>query len=1832
MKKNILFILVAVALTACSTKNIVPVEEFAPYIAAFTGGGVQQNGTVRVELTAPSPAYKENGEAKGLFKFSPSIKGKAYWINDRTIEFVPKENTLKNGETYTATFRLSKVLPDIEKRLKNFVFTFHIEEKTCFLSLSPIDIPDSKTANVSGLISFSDGVALEDVQKALSAKTADGQKLTPTVEAVDAENYNFFINNIERTDADKEIEITVNGKIFDIEQSEVQTIVVPARNVFKVLSAEAIRETDARIEIVFSDPLATQDLRGFVTIAEQKKFTMQTEGNRLTIYFDPQKTLTLNLTIHKGIKNSDGETLKEDFVKTISLESLKPQVKLIKSGNILPNAANLKLPFRAVNLKAVDIRIIQIYENNILQFLQENDLNGSDELRRVGRLVYKKTLKLNQPPEKYAFWQNYSLDLSKIIQREAGAIYRIEMSFKQEYSTYSCADNLSEETQTQNIIGNEITESEDKFWDTPYSYYYYENPNYNWEDYDWRERENPCNPTYYMTSDAMVHCNVLTSNLGVIAKSNSENKVWVSVADIMTAKAVGGAQITIYDYQLQNIGSAAADADGFALIQAKRKPFIVVAAQGKQKTYLKLTDGDENMLTRFDIEGKRIEKGLKGYIYGERGVWRPGDTLHISFILHDAEKKIPDNHPVILEVYNAKGQFYNKQIAAHGTNGFYVFHLPTSQEDGTGLWNAYIKVGGATFHKNLRIEAIKPNRLKVNLDLGTKRIDAKNGQITAKLTSAWLTGATAHDMTAKAEMTLRKTKTQFKGYEQYIFNSPTSDFSSATFEIFNGKTDQNGEANVSFSIPKAENATGMLNAVVTTRVFEAGGDASVFTQELPFSPFDAYVGLNTNIAKNKYIETGKQHTYNIVSLSADGKPLDNQDILVKIYKVEWSWWWENEGEDNFSRYVNSSSYSPIAVGTVKTENGKGSFSHKVPYPEWGRYLVYVKNLKSGHAAGTLVWIDWAGNDSHGDSEDPSGIKMLSFSLDKKSYEVGETATVSIPAAAGGTALVALENGSQVISRNWVSIAAKGETKYSFTVTKEMSPNCYVHISLLQPHSQTINELPIRMYGIQPMIVSNKNAKLEPQIIAPDVIRPETEFTVKVSEKSGKPMTYTLAVVDEGLLDLTNFKTPNAANEFFAREALGIRTWDMYDNVIGAFGGRFSGMLSVGGDEALKQGNTKANRFKPVVKFLGPFTLDGGSNSHKIKLPQYVGSVRIMVVAGQNGAYGNAEKTSAVRAPLMILSSLPRVLSVNEQIMLPVNVFALENSVKNVSVSVKSENNLVKINDNNQSVDFAKTGDKMLYFSLKTTEKTGVEKITVTAQGNGQKAVETIEIQVRNPNAPVVVSQNKILNSGETVEFAYNLGKAAPENFLRLEAAYIPTVDISRQIDFLYSYQHYCSEQITSRAFPMLYFSQFKDISSDESNYIKTNILQAIQKLYSRQMSNGGFRYWDNSNSADDWITSYIGHFLVEAKAKGYTINEGVLKKWKTYQQTAARSWSANDKKYSEYAQAYRLYTLALSGSTELGAMNRLKENKTLAAQSRWLLASAYALDGKVSAAQELIFNVPATMTASNDFLYYTYGDNLRDDAMILQTMTLLNRLEDAFKQAQRISQRISTDKYLCTQSTAFALMAIGNLAEKTSGSINYDWTLNGKNQKTVKSSKAVMQTNLALSPSSGKVSVKNNEKGILYVSLTQKIVPLTDTLPEIAENLKLQVSYRDINGNAISPAKLAHGTDFYAVVRVENISLNDYENIALTHIIPAGWEIAVREMQGINPAYVQYQDLRDDRILTYFNLHKGKIAEFKIRLQASYIGTFTLPAIRAAAMYNPEAQARTKAETVEVVK
>lgn len=1818
---------------------------FSAYISAYTAGSISRESTIRVQLAGNFADSSKIGQEAEVFSFSPAISGTAKWINASTLEFKPNE-ALPSGQDYEATFRLDRIV-DVPEDLEEFEFTFSVVQQSFEVTYPGIEAMNPSNMvyqRMTGTLLTADVEEDALVEQLLQAEQ-DGKKYAVKWDhAADKRTHRYRIDSLVRKSTMSEVHIRWDGSPIHVDLKGEHLFQMPALGDFTALAAKVVNDGSQYIAVSFSDPLlSNQDLNGLIHFGEgvhdaagqpvSMRFTV--DGQVIKCYPGTDLNGVFQLIIETGITNTLGYKLKNRQVFEIDFADLEPRVTILGKGVILPASNKLVLPFEAVNLNAVDVRVVRIYENNVAQFLQVNDLQGNNELVRVGRQLVKKTIRLDRDKLTDLRKANqFSLNLEELIRTEPGAIYEVRLSFKKEYSLYRCNGNDQAEpaSELQAISDDENWDGDPKadasMWDYADDYY---NENYNWND-----RNDPCKPSFY-NPERWARRNILASDLGIMAKRGANNDMLIVVTHLITTKPMSGVSLDLLDYQQQRITTAVTDANGMAHVNASRKPFLIVAKFKDQRGYLKADDGSAIATSQFDVSGEVVQRGIKGMLYGERGVWRPGDSIYLTFILEDKLHNLPPSHPVTFELMNPLGALVKRQVQARGLNGFYDFRTATDEDAITGNYQAIVKVGSLTFQRVVKIETVMPNRLKIELNFPKATI-SKEDEVKPVLRSRWLHGAIADGLDAKVEATLSASTTQFKKYPEFVFDNPTRRFQGETKTVFEGKLNQDGEVSFPIDLQPENAAGGMLNANFVTKVFEPGGNFSIDRFSIPYHPYNTYVGFRMpkgDVARGMLL-TDTNHKVQVVCLNSDGTlKKGKRELNVKLYKVQWRWWWDKSYED-LSNFSNNEEYSSILTKTVTINNGIGIFDFRVNYPEWGRYLMVVED-QDGHSAGKAFYMDWPGWAGRPQRDNALEASMLTFNLNKKSFRVGEQCVVTVPTPQAGRMLVSLENGSRVIDAFWAE-ATKGFTQCRFTVTKDMLPNIFVHVTLVQPHAQTINDLPIRMYGIMPVDVEDPQSVLQPVIAMASQIRPDMDQPVTITEANGRAMTYTLAVVDEGLLDLTRFKTPDPHSNFYAHEALGVKTWDMFDYVMGAFGTAFNRVLSIGGDAEVnrKSDAGKAKRFKPAIRFIGPFfLLAGQSHKHNLRINDYIGSVRVMVVAGQDGAYGNAEKAVPVKKPLMVLATLPRVLRPGEEVKLPVNVFALESNIKNVRIQVTG-NELVEVRGGaSKSMQFAKPGDEMVAFDLRVNKNTGIARVKVIATSGNERAEVNVELNVENPNPMETNVYQGNPAAAANWEASYTLPGIAGTNTLTLEVSTIPPLNLENRLRYLIHYPYGCVEQTTSSVFPQLALNKLMDLAPGWQVQIEKNVRAGIQRLSSFQTSEGGFAYWPGLSECDDWSSSYVGHFLLEARQSGYALPTGMLSNWMRYQKNKSMTWTGTGD--HAFSQAYRLYTLALAGSPEMGAMNRLRELSNLSSPTRWRLAAAYVLAGNKEVARDLIAkDKPKKMPIPETEMENSYGSPERDAAMMLETTVLLGDNKGANNLLKFVCEQLGSNTYMSTQTTAYALFAVASVTGKlvADQNIEFDYVVNGKSTSFAGKGK-ITQLQLPAAIAKGKVVIRNKSKQMLFARLIARGKPELGKQTASRNNLDMQVSYKNMEGLSLNPASLEQGTDFKVEVKITNPGmLGNLKNLALSQMFPSGWEILNTRMDGNTTdsryGVPSYQDIRDDRVYSFFDLEAKKEVTFVLLLHAGYQGRFYLPGPSCEAMYNGNATAREAGMWVEV--
>lgn len=1830
-------------------------EGVSQFVSAYTSGSISRAESVRIQFSMPAiEADKAGSEANAsVLSFSPAIQGKAIWEDAYTLVFLPESN-LPSSTVYVASLNLEKLFSQANDEAASFEFDFRTRDLYFEVQQEGFQAPDPNNLEkqaYSGIVYASDVLELEEVTQLISAKQDSRTLDIQWLQSGASEEHRFLVQDISRGEKAGEFTLAWSGKPIGHADFKGNTpIDIPSLSDFRVVNALAYQSPQQYFTLFFSDPIKSdQQLEGLIRVQDYEgTYRYSIDQNRIMVYPGSRVTGSRQVTVFPGVRNTANKRMAVENQWELTFEEEKPQVRLAGRGVIMPNSTNLSFPFEAINLQAVDVEVFKIFNNNILQFLQGNELDGTGELERVGRIVSQQKVELSKlnPRGSNNTWTRYALDLSTIIAQDPSAIYQIRIGFRPEYSSYHCGeDNSMANFNFEDEGGWEYYENEyekeqnfKSIWSGWYGIL-------GWYDsYRWDHRNDPCYPAYY-NSDQFIRRNVLASDLGIIFKSGNDGSVFAAVTDLRNANPVSAASIEIYDYQQQLIQTLRTGSDGTVRGEIEQKPFVAIARKDNQIGYLKLSDARSQSLSRFDVAGVEPQEGLKGYLYGERGVWRPGDSIFLNFVLEDPKRQLADV-PISLELFDPRGQVMEKRLVANHTGGVYPIHLATNPEAITGNWRAVVKAGGASFSKTLPIETVKPNRLKVKLDLGEQALGADNEPTQVSVSANWLHGAVAQNLRCIVEMQVMSAPTKFDKYPAYRFTDPARSFYSDPQIVYEGQLNSEGKAQFSRTLLEKQAAPGKLQMRFKTRVFEQGGDFSADTYTRSYDPYAAYTGIQIpeNKYKEKRMDVDEPGALNFVVVDKSGKPLSNRNLEIGVYRVDWRWWWDSN-EGYLADYASSQHLNAIQKGQVRTaSNGTANWS--LTLDTWGRYLVRVCDPQSGHCTGDFVYAGYPWYDDEGEMP-PQEAAMLSFAPSKAAYTVGETVEIRVPASAQSRVLLSIENGSRVLEHYWLEAKA-GENVFKFKATPEMAPTVYANVSLIQAHAQQNNDLPIRMYGVVPISIEDPQTRLNPEIKMPDQLKPEQEFTVEISEQAGKEMSYTIALVDEGLLDLTRFQTPNPWDAFFAKEALGVRTHDVFDYVIGAYGGDLERLLKMGGDGDLVRPDTdeSANRFKPVVLHAGPFKLQKGKKAkHTFTMPNYVGSVRAMVVASSDRAYGNADKTVAVKQPLMLLATLPRVLGPGERVRIPVNLFVGDDNIREVRVKIEESSGLAEWQGGTtQTVRFSGPGEKMAYFEAEIKPYTGVATFMISAESGNHKSKQEIEIDIRNPNPYRTDITNHQLAGNGTWTQAYQSVGVPGSNENLLEVSILPPINLDKHLHYLLQYPYGCLEQTLSGGFPQLYVHQLLELSEEQKKQTATNIQATIDRLRLFQNSDGMFAYWPGQNEVNHWSNTYAGHFLLEAKDLGYDVPSGMLDRWLKAQQKLARNWDPRQQALGFYqagsdelSQAYRLYTLALAKAPEMGAMNRLREQNNLNARARWRLAAAYSLAGQQQVASALLGN-SKVQSADYQELGGTFGSPLRDQAMVLETLLQLDRKEAANEVLLNLAENLGGQQWHSTQTLGYALLAIGKYAksQQLGKKIAFSYQLNNGAVVNAGTDRPILLIDLP--ERSGTLRVNNLESGALFLRLVQRGQPLTGDETSRSQNLNVQVAYYNTAMEAIDPATVQQGTDFFAEVQVTHPGqplTYRYEQLALDQIFASGWEITNTRFEGLqqqNNSPYDYQDIRDDRVLTFFGLKPGESRIYRVSLHAAYEGRYYLPAVSAQAMYNENIQARSPGKWVEVVK
>ena len=1532
------------------------------------------------------------------------------------------------------------------------------------------------------------------------------------------------------------------------------------------------------VKVFLSQSPLTENLNSFISFEPKVNFTAEVTNEGLLISseeFDVTKSYTLKLK--KGMKGKIGGTLQDEYSSTVAFGKLQPQISIVnKKGIYLSSKGAKNIEVRISSVKKVKITISKIYENNLLA------------AQRHGYYVNEN----NYEGEYYEGEENNSYNSEAVF---GDVIYTKVM-----------------ETKDLPRLGNSRLfkfNIEDKLKDLKGIYHI-----------------NISSTDDYWLSDSRM---ISLSDIGLMAKESSD-KVLVFANSIQTAEALSGVNITVFGNNNQTLGTATTDANGVATIDLKKKEFsgfksaMITARNNGDFNYLPFNSTHVET-SRFDVGGKRQNvTGLDAFVYSERDIYRPGEKINFSVIARDWKWKTTGQIPLKMKFILPNGKELKTLKKTLNDEGSLETQVELSPSAVTGNYSLEVYTSNDILlaSKNVHIEEFMPDRIKVSSSIDKKFL--KPGETTTLSISAMnFFGPPAANRNYQVETQLKEKYFSPEKYTKYDFMLADRE---TNYDKINkeGKLDENGNAKETFIANADYTNRGILQADFFTTVFDETGRPvnrrsiiDVFTQEV-------FYGIGAN--DNYYCALNQPVNFPLLALNKDEKPVSTK-AHVQIIKHEYRTVLSKSYE--YFRYESQREDKTIIDQEV-TVSGEATLFNFVPRTP-GQYEIRI--AKPG--VNTFVHKEFYsygywGNSGGGNFE-VSNEGNVEMETDKKNYVVGESANVLFKTPFNGKMLVTLEN-DKVLEYQYVNVENRAAS-VTFKLNSEDLPNTYITATLIKPHEES--DMPLTVaHGFKSISIEEKARNMDVEIFAEKIVRSRTHQKVRV--KAAPNCKITLAVVDEGILQLTDYKTPDPYNFFYAKRALEVNSFDLYPLLFPELKGTIS---STGGDgfDLSKRTNPLQNKRVKLVSYWSGITDANGNGEANFDfyVPQFSGQLRVMAIAYKDVAFGSNEIDITVSDPIVISTALPRFLSPRDTVLMPVTISNTTKNSISATATVKVSGPIKIVGSNSQSVSLKANAEGRALFQIVAENRIDAGKITVEVNALNEKFLDETDITVRPP-----ASLQKITDAGSLLAGNSKTVKFALDKFLPSSAEYQlivsnnPAVEIADQMYALVNYPHGCTEQTISAAFPQLYFGDLADLMKFDKNAkanANYNVQEAIRKIKMRQLYNGTVTLWDNEHGENWWTTVYAAHFLQEAQKSGFDVDKGLLDNIYSYLTNKLKTrefytyyYNGNLKKQIAPKEvAYSLYVLALAGKPQISTMNYYKQNTdVLALDSKYLLSAAYAIAGDRSKFKELLptsFTGEVSVKESGGSFY----SDLRDEGIALNAILEVEpNNPQVGTMAKHVSQELKKRTYISTQERAFGFLALGKIARQANNS-NLSVSIKVNGEEIAKNDGATLKlTSKQLGGSNAEIATSGTGK--LYYFWQSEGITKDGSFKEEDSYLKVRKRFYDRYGRQFSSNSFTQNDLVIVALTLENSYSRNIDNIVITDMLPAGFEIENPRTKGIpgmdwikNEAAPQYLDVRDDRVNMFVSAGTQS-QTFYYAVRAVSPGTYIMGPVMADAMYNGE--------------
>ncbi len=1782
MKKKLFYLISLSVITlffSCS-ENTVRVNSFSPQ------GEVKNLTTFTIEFS--DNLAPQNVQGKWLdekfIDFEPNINGKFKWNSGNTLIFSP-DVPLQSIQSYKATIN-NNVLFGKNLSLKSYTYQFRTHDfyakKADFFWTH---IPHEKyQISIKSNIYFNYPVNPGMLKGYLVFKK-DGSEISDfrIVSDQASDVIAVDLGSIKQTEKKQKLSVEIKKGLMSVigkkglEDNMQFDYELPALTKLAITGVSSGLNGDKKwIEVSTTQRVDDKKLKDYVNLNPPEKINFFVNEHSFRIEGDFNNQQTVDLKIKKGLPGLYGGDLSFEFEQKITFVNLDPSISFAdKQGKYLMLTGQRNLQLNAVNIPSVDVEVSQIYKNNVLYFLRE--YNG------------------------YGYSSDYYYDYSPYynIEEYGHSLYKEKKKLKDEPNAlekFSINLDAIHDKKLKGIFVVNATSTEDR----------------------WRRASKM----------------LALSDLGIIAKQSPDQLI-VFVNSIATAEPIENASVTLISSNNQTILSGRTNSNGifsFGKLKDRMRDFIPRVITVEKENDFNFIDLNETRIetSRFDVGGQtEYTPGYKTFLYGDRKLYRPGDEVHVSGIVRNNLSNTINNIPVLVKIISPTGKVYddfNLNLNEQGSFDVLFKMQPYSQ---TGQYRAEVYTGSDNLigSYTFSVEDFVPDKIRVTVKPDKKEI-APGQTVNLSVNAEYLFGAKAAGLRYETDFQLRHKTYVSKKYPGFNFGNSSFNNPNIPNSFVNGNLDDGGNADIKYTAPADLQSAGLITGYAFVSVFDLSGRTVNRMTSFDIYPHNDFIGIKS---PGYYFGTNKEIYFKAVAVDKNDKPLEDFKIEAKLVRLEWQTVLK---KNNSGKYVYASEKKDVVQWEKEINLSGGEKTIPVVVSRNGEYELRLSKKNSDYYQSARFYAyGWASSTSSSFEVDKEGRVEIIF--DKKSYEPGEKAKILFTTPFAGKMLVTLERNG-VFDHRYIEVKERS-TQVEISIDDKYIPNVYVTATLFRKHTSSQSVPFLVAHGFASVKVERKSLRLPVTISAPAKIKPGQKIEVTVKTSKQKNIYVTLAAVDEGILQIKNYKTPDPYGFMYAKKALDVTSYDLYKLLLP----EIVTLKSPGGDMLARQLKKRTNpitakRIKLLAVWSGMLkTGENGTVKTPLNIPiDFNGEVRLMAVAYKDNMFGSSEKSMKVSSDLIIEPQIPRFLAPGDSLVMPVSVINTTASAINTSVSLIVTGPMKIASENEKKVEINGNSTSAEQFAITTGEQTGTGKISISTSGFANVKNET-NIAVRPASPYYTESYSGQIRNGAKITLPpasdYIDGTAEAE----LTISKFPAIKFAKFLKYLVGYPYGCVEQTTSKLFPQLYFEDLAVLVAPQ--YYKTTtpvyfVQEGIKKLESMQLSDGALSYWPGGSYSNWWGTVYAANFLVEAKKAGFNVSGNVLTRLLDYIARKARerktydyvTYNNNTRTITKIARKeilYSLYVLADAGRGDISTMNYYKSKPELVSTDcKYLLGGAYALMDNWPSYYEVI---PKTYTpeVTERQTGGSFDSEARANAIMLN---VLIDVDPSNKQIPFIIKHLTQmmGSIYSTQDRAFAFMALGKAAKMGAFyDLNVDVIVDGKKAGAYKGKDVTMK----ISTEAKNIILQGSKQGTVYYFYSLKGIK-KGKVKEFDSHLKVRRNYFDYKtGGEISDHKFYQGQLVVGKIELTGSEVSA-DNIVITDMLPSGFEIdnpRLSETPQLAQKFtgsmnVQYMDIRDDRLLLFTDVKRNKKDTFYYLLRVVNLGKFTLPVISAEAMYDGE--------------